>query len=168
MEETKKTVTTTKPQKAENEFDAFAEYVNEWVDYDGKRRKYVINEKGKNLVFPVTIELRTLRKDPQNCFVVHLHPNGNFPKVYPVDEDNDLFVKTLDKGEKLLAKLFTGETTGEDGKTFTYLGLEMKDRDGAKVQYNIFAKGKQINGFWFSSGDRKALKRLGYLDIVEI
>jgi hypothetical protein len=165
-----KTTAKSQMQKTDiqTEVDAFAEYASEWVDYDGKRRKFVINEKGKKVVFPVTVEPRTLRRDPQDCFVVQLHPNGNFPKIYPVDEDNKLFVKVLDKDEKLLAKLFTGETTGEDGRTFTYLGLEVKDRDGAKVQYNIFANGKQINGFWFSSGDRKALKRMGYLDIVEI
>jgi len=136
--------------------------INEEVDGQNIRRKYVITSKGKAAVFPVEIVTKPEYGREAQYFSVRVHPN--FPKDYKVDDGNAMLVGVLGKGAKLSASLFEGE---KDGKP--YLGLEIKAQDGYKFQYS--ARGdnrKTTHGFWFSSGERKALSLMGYLDLVEI
>ena len=142
------------------------DFVNdEQSEKDGKkvRRKYVINENGKNETFGVKIATRKGFNDTVvKWFQVQLATNVQIE--YPVDEGNKAFVNTIGRDELLLGKLFEG--TSENG--FPFLGLEVRTNDGYRVQYTRRERGKVSDGFWFSSGDRQALKRLGFLDIIEV
>ncbi|MDR0384239.1 MAG: hypothetical protein LBH47_02895 [Christensenellaceae bacterium] len=138
------------------------DYVNEEVE-DGVHYSYVVNAKGRSAVFPVTIESRPSRfnKDvKEQFFTVKIKENCTLE--WPVDDGNKMLVSMLPKNEKLSAKFFAGVKNNR-----SYIGLEIKLKDGYKLQYSNYINHKQVNGFWMSSGERKAMQLMGYFDLIK-
>jgi hypothetical protein len=134
---------------------------------NNKPMQYELNKDKIDKIFIVGIATDETRYRPTQGFSVELHQN--FSKFYPVDEDSKLFVATMEKGEKLFAKLFQVDKEAE-GRKYRLIGLEMRDKGGSKIDYTSNAKdrnGSRVKGFWFSKNDRLALKRMGYLNLVE-
>jgi len=137
---------------------------NEVIDQkDGEavRRKYVISSKGKEVVFKVDVLTRKEYNRDEKYFRVFL---GQHPKLYKVDEGNKILLDVLDKNTQFDGVLFEGNR--EDGSS--YIGLEVRMDDGYKIQYQVRSAKGPVSGFWFSSGDRKALEIMGYLNLVEV
>lgn len=126
------------------------------------RHKYIINSAGKEKMFVVSVITRTTQYSTTKLFQVKLAENVQVE--YIVDEGNKALVNTLKKDEKLNGKLFEG--VSENG--YPFLGLDVRTSDGYRIQYSRRERGKVADGFWFSSGDRQALKRLGFLDLVKV
>ena len=132
---------------------------------DGVTMRYVLSPKGERL--EVETEFAMLFKGTTpSCRLYMNRPQP--PRDFRIDNEDILLFSTYQPDEKYTARLITGYAKEK--------GTQVEQKDKPYIRWGIFDssgsldKPKQgyMTSFKLSRGDRKALARMGYLELVKV